>query len=82
MLRRFFGRFTSSGGQGERSALVALQAFLPFVRPHWRGFVPALIGVIAVSLVALLKPWPLGFLINNVLQVGQADPNRRLRPRC
>src|SRR3712207_3593332 len=80
MLRGIFGRFTSSGGQGERSALVTLQAFLPFVRPHWRGFVPAVIGVIAVNLVALLKPWPLGFLINNVLQVGQADPNQQVSP--
>jgi ATP-binding cassette, subfamily B, bacterial len=80
VLRGFFGRFTTSGGQGERSALVTLQAFLPFVRPHWHGFVPALIGVIAVSLVALLKPWPLGFLINNVLQVGQADPNEQASP--
>ena len=52
MLRGIFGRFTSSGGQGGRPALVILRTFLPFVRPHWRGFVPALIGVIAVSLVA------------------------------
>src|SRR5215203_5293788 len=80
MLRGIFGRFTSSGGQGERSALVALRTFLPFIRPHWRGFVPAVIGVIAASLVALLKPWPLGFLINNVLQVGQADPNKPASP--
>ena len=81
MLRGFFGRFTSSGGQGERSALVTLRTFLPFVRPHWRGFVPALIGVIAASLVALLKPWPLGFLINHVLQVGtDGSQPGRLRP--
>ena len=60
MLRGILGRFTSSGGQGERSALVALRTFMPFIRPHWRGFVPALIGVVGASLVALLQPWPLG----------------------
>src|SRR5215213_4610559 len=80
MLRGIFGRFTSSKGQGERSALVALRTFLPFMRPHWRGFVPAVIGVIAARLVALLKPWTLGFLINNVLQVGKTDPTRSVSP--
>src|SRR5215207_7948046 len=80
MLRRIFGRFTSSGDQGKRSALVTLQAFLPFVRPHWRGFVPAVVGVIAVSLVALLKPWPLGFLINHVLQAGKTDTTSPASP--
>src|SRR5215208_7946296 len=80
MLRGVFGRFTTSGGQSERSALVTLQAFLPFVRPHWRGFVPAVSGVIAASLVALLKPWPLGVLINHVLQVGQTDTARLASP--
>ena len=80
MLRSIFGRFTTSKGQGERSALVAVRTFLPFMRPHWRGFVPAVIGVIAASLVALLKPWPLGFLINHVLQVGQSDTVRLASP--
>src|SRR5919109_1873495 len=80
MLRGIFGRFTSSKGQGERSAFVALRTFLPFIRPHWRGFVPAVIGVIAASLVALLKPWPLGFLINHVLQVGHSDTARLASP--
>src|SRR5215212_6046022 len=80
MLRSIFGRFTTSKGQGERSALVAVRTFLPFIRPHWRGFVPAVIGVIAASLVALLKPWPLGFLINHVLQVGQPDTARLASP--
>src|SRR5215218_8572494 len=80
MLRSIFGRFTTSKGQGERSALVAVRTFLPFMRPHWRGFVPAVIGVIAASLVALLKPWPLGFLINHVLQVGKSDTARLASP--
>src|SRR5215217_6679216 len=80
MLRSIFGRFTTSKGQGERSALVAVRTFLPFMRPHWRGFVPAVIGVIAASLVALLKPWPLGFLINHVLQAGQTNTARPASP--
>jgi ATP-binding cassette, subfamily B, bacterial len=54
--------------------MAALRAFLPFARPHWRGFVPALAGVIAVSLVALIKPWPLKFLVDHVLHVGQTGP--------
>ncbi|MGH8883606.1 MAG: ABC transporter ATP-binding protein [Egibacteraceae bacterium] len=48
----------------------ALRAFLPFVRPHWRGFVPAVAGVVATSLLGLLTPWPLKFLIDDVLKVG------------
>ncbi|HKZ83500.1 MAG TPA: ABC transporter ATP-binding protein [Anaerolineae bacterium] len=48
-----------------------LRTILPFVRPYWRGFVPAVFAVVATSFVGLLKPWPLKFLIDNVLQVGQ-----------
>jgi ATP-binding cassette, subfamily B, bacterial len=43
---------------------------LPLALPYWRGFAVALVGVIATSLVALMKPWPLKFLIDDVLQVG------------
>ena len=53
-------------------ALQALRTFLPFVRPHWRGFVPAGLGVVAISFIGLLKPWPLKFLIDDVLHVGEA----------
>ena len=80
MLRGILGRSTSwrprdeGSSRSERSGLVAVRTFLPFIRPHWRGFVPALVGVVAVSLVALIKPWPLKFLIDDVLQVGQSDP--------
>lgn len=68
------GRFGSKEAGEEAITLKALRTFLPFIRPHWRGFVPALVGVVATSLVALLKPWPLKFLIDNVLQVGQGGP--------
>src|SRR3712207_4885826 len=80
MLRGILGRSTSwrprdeGSSRSERSGLVAVRTFLPFIRPHWRGFVPALVGVVAASLVALIKPWPLKFLIDDVLQVGQSDP--------
>ena len=59
---------------------MALRTFMPFVRPHWRGFVPALIGVVGASLVALLQPWPLGYLINHILQVGQTDTKMPASP--
>ena len=63
----------SRDGLGKR----AVRMLYPFVRPHWRGFVPALLAVIAGTLLGLLKPWPLAFLIDDVLGVGQtggADP--------
>ena len=74
MLRGVLKRFTSSEGKGERPALVALRAFLPYARPYWRGFALALVGVIASSLVSLITPWPLKFLVDNVLHVGQPSP--------
>lgn len=55
--------------------MVALQVFWPFVRPHWRWFVLALVGVIAASLVSLIQPWPLKFLVDNVLKVGHTAPS-------
>jgi ATP-binding cassette, subfamily B, bacterial len=57
--------------QGAASALPGLRILVPFIRPHWRGFVPPILAVIATSFVALIEPWPLKFLIDNVLHVGQ-----------
>ena len=57
-----------------RDGRTVLRSLLPLALPYWRGFVLALVGVIATSLVALLKPWPLKFLIDNVLQVGKSGP--------
>ena len=74
MLKGVLGHFTSQGRPGDRGALVALQVFLPYVRLHWRGFALALVGVIASSLVSLIQPWPLKYLVDNVLRVGQASP--------
>lgn len=50
----------------------ALRVLLPFALPYWRGFVPAGLGMVAITLVGLLRPWPLKFLIDDVLHVGQA----------
>lgn len=54
-----------------RSGLHVLTPLLPFVRPHWRGLLPAIAGVIGASLVGLLVPWPLKVLIDDVLRVGR-----------
>lgn len=75
MLRDILGRFFPRGRRSGRSAMVALQVFWPFVRPHWRWFVLALVGVIAASLVSLIQPWPLKFLVDNVLKVGHTAPS-------
>lgn len=61
-----------SGSKGLASK--ALRIFLPFALPYWRGFLLALVGVVATSLVGLMKPWPLKFLIDNVLKVGGNEP--------
>ncbi|MDP8927658.1 MAG: ABC transporter transmembrane domain-containing protein [Actinomycetota bacterium] len=54
-----------------RSGLNILLPLLPFVRPYWRGLLPAVAGVIGASLVGLLVPWPLKVLIDDVLRVGR-----------
>jgi ATP-binding cassette, subfamily B, bacterial len=71
--RRRASRSGSSQAEhgGFARGLHVMRTFLPFLRPHWRGFVPAVIGVIAVSMIGLIKPWPLKFLIDDVLKVGQ-----------
>jgi ATP-binding cassette subfamily B protein len=73
-LRRRSGRAGAAAGPGPRdptSLVPALRTLVPFIRPHWRGFVPAILAVIGTSLVALIEPWPLKFLIDDVLHIGQ-----------
>jgi ATP-binding cassette, subfamily B, bacterial len=65
-------------GRGNDSVLVAARLFAPFIRAHWRGFVPPILGVVAMSFVGLLKPWPLKFLIDDVLHVGQDGENSEI----
>jgi ATP-binding cassette, subfamily B, bacterial len=59
-----------------RPVTQVLRAFLPFVRPYWRGFVPAVVGVVAMGFVGLITPWPFKFLIDDVLKV--ARPGERV----
>lgn len=69
---------TKAGESREGLGKRAVRMLYPFVRPHWRGFVPALLAVVAGTLLGLLKPWPLAFLIDDVLGVGQtggAEPD-------
>jgi len=42
------------------------------VRPHWLGFVPALLSVVLASFMGLIKPWPYKFLVDRVLHVGRS----------
>ncbi|MDQ4130293.1 MAG: ABC transporter transmembrane domain-containing protein, partial [Actinomycetota bacterium] len=58
-------------GWRQRWGLHILAPLLPFIRPYWRGLLPAVGGVIGASLVGLLKPWPLKVLVDDVLQVGR-----------
>lgn len=55
---------------GRRRDVQGLLSLLPLALPHWRGFAIALAGVVATSLLALAKPWPLKYLVDDVLQVG------------
>jgi ATP-binding cassette, subfamily B, bacterial len=64
---------TTGGTETPRGGNRGLRSLLPLALPYWRGFALALGGVVATSLVALLKPWPLKFLIDDVLQVGQGN---------
>ncbi|MFN2558030.1 MAG: ABC transporter transmembrane domain-containing protein [Nitriliruptorales bacterium] len=65
------GPAPSHPGWRQRLGLDIISPFLPFVRPYWRGLLPAISGVIGASLVGLLKPWPLKVLVDDVLQVGR-----------
>jgi ATP-binding cassette subfamily B protein len=57
----------------DRIGVETARVLAPFLRSHWRGFMPAVVGLIAVSLLGLAKPWPLKFLIDDVLHVGQGE---------
>ena len=51
----------------------AARTFWPFVRPYGRGLMLAILAVVGSSLVALLRPWPVKFLIDNVLDVARDE---------
>jgi ATP-binding cassette, subfamily B, bacterial len=46
-----------------------------YVRPHWRLASCSLILIVASSLVGLLTPWPLAFLVDTVLTEGGFEHN-------
>ena len=50
---------------------------LPYLRPHSRAAVFSLVATVVVSLLALLEPWPLKVLFDNVL--GQSSAARAAR---
>ena len=56
-----------SGGDRLRAAVRLLW---PFVRAEWRKVAFALASVLGASGIALLKPWPIKFLVDDVLHVG------------
>lgn len=47
----------------------AIALGLPYVRPEWRLVALALGSVLAASAVALLRPWPLKVLVDDVLKL-------------
>ena len=55
------------GGERLRAAVRLLW---PFVRAEWRKVALALASVLGASGIALLKPWPIKFLVDDVLHVG------------
>ena len=56
------------------SARVILRTFGPFLRPQWAGCVLAGLLAVAGAGVALLKPWPLKYLFDEVLLPSSGVP--------
>lgn len=44
-----------------------LRRVLRYLRPHWRAALVSVVAAVAVSLLALLEPWPLKVLFDSVL---------------
>ncbi|HLF41634.1 MAG TPA: ABC transporter ATP-binding protein, partial [Acidimicrobiia bacterium] len=56
----------------------ALRVFGPFARPHLGSLVLALVLVLAGTVLKLAKPWPLAFLVDEVLGEPRSDGSFRL----
>jgi ATP-binding cassette, subfamily B, bacterial len=41
---------------------------IDLVRPHWKGLTLALVAVLGETLTSVLEPWPIKWVIDNVLQ--------------
>jgi ATP-binding cassette subfamily B protein len=48
-------------------ASTMVRTFLPYLRPHWRGYVLAGLLALLGTATGLLKPWPLKYLFDEVL---------------
>ena len=57
-------------------ARTILRTFGPFLRPHWAGCLLAALLAVAGTGVALLKPWPLKYLFDEVL-LPSGNPSRQ-----
>ncbi|MGH9037830.1 MAG: ABC transporter ATP-binding protein [Acidimicrobiia bacterium] len=56
----------------------ALRVFGPFARPHWPALLLALVLVLANTVFRLAKPWPLAFLVDEVLGRPRSDASFEL----
>ena len=56
----------------------ALRVFGPFARPHWPALALALVLVMANTGFRLAKPWPLAFLVDEVLGRPRSDASFEL----
>lgn len=65
--RRFTPRPAGAPGRPVMSAGAIVRTFGPFLRPQWPGCVLAALLAVVGTGVALLKPWPLKFLFDEVL---------------
>lgn len=60
--------------QSLRRLRTALAMALPYLRPEWKLVALSLGSVLAASALALLRPWPLKILIDDVLDVQPGAP--------
>ena len=50
-----------------RSSPRALR-IIDLVRPHWKGLTLAFVAVLGETLTAILEPWPIKVVVDNILQ--------------
>src|ERR1700688_2929610 len=41
---------------------------IDLVRPHWKALTIALVAVVGETLTAILDPWPIKIVVDNILQ--------------
>ena len=55
-----------------------LRTFTPYLRPQWLGCVVAALLAVAGTVVALLKPWPLKYLFDEVLLPSESPEKQNV----